>query len=90
MIEKPAKAGNDGKSKAQSAPSLLRATELMELVEDTDVLVLRNAGAAVAHVDSQLTTTPAAADDQSATRRIIHRVGRQIQENPLKQDGIAA
>src|SRR6266540_6366572 len=63
MIEKPAKAGNDGKSKAQPAPPLLlRAAESMELVEDIEALVLRNAGAGVAHVDSQLATTPAAAD----------------------------
>ena len=62
----------------------------MELVEDIEVLVLRNAGAGVAHVDSQLATTPAAADDQSASRRIIHRIGHQIQENPLEQVGIAA
>ena len=55
MVEKPAQAINDGKSKSQPAPPLmLRFAELMKLSEDVLVLILWNAGSAVPHLDAQL------------------------------------
>src|SRR5215469_10560422 len=91
MVEKPAQAINDGKSKSQPAPPLmLRVPELMKLGKDVLVLILWNAGPAVPHLDAQLAAAPATADHDPAAYRTADGIGHQIHQNPLEQDGVAA
>ncbi len=53
-------------------------------------LIVRNSGAAIPNFDAQEASLPATADHDPATSCITHRVGHQIQQNPLKQDRVTA
>ena len=53
-------------------------------------LIVGNSGAAVPNFDAQQASVPATADHDPATTCITHRVGHQIQQNPLKQNRVTA
>ena len=78
-----------GRGRARRWRSAAGARQLVELAEDALALVLRNAGSAVAHVDAQLLAAAAAADHHAAPLRVAHRVGHEVEQDPLEQDRIA-
>src|SRR5262249_19113814 len=58
--------------------------------EDIALLVLRNPRPAVPHLDIQRVAAPPTADYDGARSGVAHRIGNEIEHDPLQQDWIAA
>ncbi len=91
MSEELAQAVDDRESEAEPGAAIrLPAPELVELAENVPLLILRNAGSAIPYVDAQPIAAVAAADHNTAVRRVPHRVGYQVQHDSFEQNEIAA
>src|SRR5215468_11794248 len=62
----------------------------VEFAEDVPLLVFWNPGPAVPHFDIQRVAAPPAADHDGARSGVSHRIGNEIEYDPLQQDWIAA
>src|SRR5215475_4538817 len=89
MAEQIAQAIHDGETKAKSAMAIASGKPV-EFAEDVALLVLRNPGPAVPHFDIQRVAAPPAADHDGTRSGVSHRIGNEIEHDPLQQDRIAA
>src|SRR5262249_32641255 len=90
MIKEPAQPIDDGKTEPHGAAlSPFRFGNLIELVEDFLLLMLRNSGAAVPYLDVQPAAATTAADDNPSARRVAHRVGHDIEQDAFQQNNVA-
>src|SRR6185437_3565150 len=79
MIEQAAEAIDDGEPQAQSAAAIaIGVGDLVELVEDVLLLVLRNARPGVPDLDPKTIFAPSAADEHAALRGVAHRVRHEV------------
>src|SRR4249920_2097989 len=91
VAQQAAEAINDGKAEAEPHLAIQsRVRQLVELAEYALALILRNAVAGIANIDSQLRSAAATAHHDTAARRVAHRVAHQIEQDAFKQDRIAA
>src|SRR5215216_620161 len=91
LTEKPAQAINNCQSKAKP-PKLIvvRIAQAIELAKNILALILWNSGSSIPHLDAQLFAAFPAPDDDTAVRRIAHRVRNEIDQYSLQHDEIAA
>src|SRR5262245_47519050 len=89
MSEELAQAVDNRESEAEPATAI-RPCELVELAENVPLLIVRDAGSTIPYVYAQMVAPMAAADHNTATPRVAHRVGHQVQHYPFEQNEIAA
>src|SRR5687767_16018095 len=91
MAEQPSEALDDRQSQAQTfAPVVLRIGELIELAEDVPALFLRNAGAAVDHIDAHFGAATAASHEHPAAWCVTNGILNENLDEPSEQDGVAS
>src|SRR5215813_321350 len=89
MAEQIAQAIHDGETKSEAAMGTA-SSKPVEFAEDVALLVLRNPRPAVPHLDIQRVAAPPAANHDGARSGVSHRIGNEIEHDPLQQDWIAA
>ncbi len=90
MTEHQRDAAGDGKPQTQ--PLLLGGAgviETGELVKNSLLLVLRDAGAVIPHLDADLVPHPAATEQHPAPRVVAKRIGEEVLQHPTQQPHIA-
>src|SRR5687767_13050220 len=91
MAEQPSEALDDRQSQAQTfAPVVLRIGELIELAEDVPALFLRNAGAAVDHIDAHFGAATAASHEHTAAWCVTNGIRNEILDDASEQDRVAS
>ena len=90
VVEHARDALDDREAEAQAARHLGALVEPLEFAEDHALLGLRNAEAGVVDVDPQLAARAPAADQHAALRRVLHRVGDQVLQQPAQQAAVGA
>src|SRR5690242_12866582 len=88
QISKPL---HDGKAETETLASLpCRIVKLMELFKDRLKFHLWDAGTGIPYLNAQPITRAAAAKEELAVGRVLHRIGQQIADDLLEQPRIAA
>ena len=91
MAKEPAEALNNGKTQTQSGVvSVLQIRQPIEFVEYALALILWNTRSSVPNFNLQARAAPAAAKNYTSLLGAPDRVGHQVQQNPLQQDGVTA
>src|SRR5262249_7725709 len=90
MAKKSAQTLDDRETEAKSTVAMtVRAGELIELAEDVLLLIFRNSGPGVAHVDADVIAAMAAAHHHAALSGVAHGVRDQVQQDSFEQDCVA-
>src|SRR5215470_3506039 len=89
MVEQAAQAIDDGETEAQAAMGVAPRKPI-EFAENVPPLILWNSGTGVPYLDAHGFVVPAAADDHAADGGVANRIGDQIEQDTLQEDGIAA
>ena len=90
MIERLGEAAHDRQAEPEAAVDGAAAAFALELLEDRLAAAGRNAGAGVADLDANAVAAAARAEQHAAAPRVAQRVGDEVLQDALQQQGVGA